>query len=337
MLIAKKKKSFYLLLFAIMLVFPLIIKNPYIIHITIMVGIFAVLALGLEIILGLTGLFSLGHAAFFGMGAYVSALASIKLGISFPLALILSIVLTAVFGAIIGFPALRLKGDYLAIATLGFGEIFRLILINWDKFTRGPMGLPGIPRPSILGLAFTNRIPYYYLMLLFFGIAFYVASNLPKTFLGRAFKAIRDDEDAASFMGLNITRYKLIAFALGGAYAGFAGSYYAHYITFISPDTFLYQDSALMLAMVFLGGAGTVIGPVMGALVLVLLPEALRFLVEWRMLVVGVIMVAMMIYRPQGIMGSGKLNTSWLNGFKKKPKKIIQSDIQKELQKELPQ
>lgn len=322
MIIGRKKKIFYLSLIAIMLGFPLVVNNPYIVHIVIMIGIFAVLALGLEIILGLTGLFSLGHAAFFGMGAYVSALTSIKLGLSFPVALLLSITLTAVFGAIIGFPALRLKGDYLAIATLGFGEIFRLFLINWDNITRGPMGLPGIPRPSIFGMDFSNRIPYYYLMLICFVFAYYIASNLPKTYLGRAFKAIRDDEDAAAFMGLKITKYKLIAFALGGAYAGYAGSFYAHYITFISPDTFLYQDSALMLAMVFLGGAGTIIGPVVGALVLVLLPEALRFLVEWRMLVVGIIMVAMMIYRPQGIMGSGKIKLPFVNKYIKNSKVV---------------
>jgi branched-chain amino acid transport system permease protein len=312
----KKRVKLYHALLAILLIFPFVIKSSYVVHVAIMIGIFAILALGLEIILGLTGLFSLGHAAFFGMGAYVSALLSIKLGISFPVALLFSIILTALFGAAIGFPALRLKGDYLAIATLGFGEIFRIILVNWDELTRGPMGLPGIPRPEILGFQFASRIPFYYFILVFFIIMFYVALHLPKTFLGRAFKAIRDDEDAAAFMGLNITKYKLISFAMGGAYAGLAGSFYAHYITFISPDTFLYQDSALMLAMVFLGGAGTIIGPVAGALVMTLLPEVLRFLVEWRMLVIGVLMVVMMIYRPQGIMGSGSLK---IPGLRKSP------------------
>ncbi|MEI7885628.1 MAG: branched-chain amino acid ABC transporter permease [Clostridia bacterium] len=313
---SKMKKSFILsgIIWAILLIFPLVVTDSYIVHIVIMIGIFAVLALGLEIILGLTGLFSLGHAAFFGMGAYVSALTTMYLNVSFPLAMLLSVIFTALFGTLIGFPALRLKGDYLAIATLGFGEIFRLILINWDAFTRGPMGLPGIPRPSVFGFVFTGRIPYYYTLLILFIFVFYLARRIPKTFLGRAFKSIRDDEDAAAFMGINITKYKLIAFAIGGAYAGLAGSFYAHYITFISPDTFLYQDSAQMLAMVFLGGAGTIIGPVVGALTLVLIPEVLRFLVEWRMLFVGVLMVAMMIFRPQGIMGGGGLN---LSGFRK--------------------
>lgn len=307
---SKNKLLPYLLLIPVLLL-PLVIKTTYIIHIAIMVGIYGILALGLEIVLGLTGLFSLGHAAFFGMGAYTSALLSLKLGLNFFVTLIISMIFTALFGIAIGFPALRLKGDYLAIATLGFGEIFRILLINWDKLTRGPMGLPGIPRPEILGFKFATRIPYYYFILLFFILAFFIAWQIPNTFLGRAFKAIRDDEDAASFMGIDITKHKLIAFALGGFFAGFAGSFYAHYITFISPDTFLFQDSSLMLAMVFLGGAGTIIGPVVGAAIMTLLPEILRFLVEWRMLVVGVLMVAMMIYRPEGIMGGGSIKLPW--------------------------
>ncbi|ATW28937.1 hypothetical protein DCMF_26910 [Candidatus Formimonas warabiya] len=274
-------------------------------HLIITLGIFGILALGLEIPLGLTGLFSMGHAAFYGMGAYVSALLAMKLGFSFWLCLIFSMTSAGLMGLALGFPCLRLKGDYLAIATLGFGEIFRICMVNWDTLTRGPMGLPGIPRPSIFGLYFTTRMPYYYLILIFFILAFLIAWRLPHTYLGRAFKAIRDDEDAAGFMGVHVAKYKIIAFVMGGVYAGLAGSFYAHYITFISPDTFMYQDSCLALCMVFLGGAGTIIGPVVGAFILVVIPEVLRFLVEWRMLVVGVIMVVMMIYRPQGVMGSG--------------------------------
>lgn len=312
----KKRLLQYGILLVILALLPLVVKSSYIIHLAIVVGIFCILALGLEIILGLTGLFSLGHAAFYGMGAYVSALLALRMGFSFWLALVASILITGLFGVVLGFPALRLKGDYLAVATLGFGEIFRLILVNWDELTRGPMGLPAIPRPTFFGYYFGTRIPYYYLILLFFIIAFAVAYRLPKTYLGRAFKSIRDDEDAASFMGINVTKYKIVAFVMGGMFAGLAGSFYAHYVTFISPDTFLYQDSAMTLCMVFLGGAGTIIGPIVGAILLVLLPEALRFLAEWRMLVVGVIMVTMMIYRPQGIMGGGGFNwPQWLKNW----------------------
>lgn len=294
-----------LILFAGFLCLPLIIPNTFIMHLIITLGIMGILALGLEIPLGLTGLFSMGHAAFYGMGAYVSALLCIKLGLNFWASMIISVGASGLLGLVLGFPCLRLKGDYLAIATLGFGEIFRIGLVNWDALTRGPMGLPGIPRPSIFGFDFSTRLPYYYLILILFILTFSIAWRMPKTYLGRAFKAVRDDEDAAAFMGINLTKYKVLAFVIGGMYAGLAGSFYAHYITFISPDTFMYQDSTLVLCMVFLGGAGTIIGPVVGAFILVLIPEMLRFLVEWRMLVVGALMVIMMIYRPQGIMGGG--------------------------------
>ena len=271
-------------------------------HILITVAIYGILVLGLELILGQTGLFSLGHAAFYGMGAYTSALLVTRLGLPIWIGAIGSVIASGILGALLGFPTLRLRGDYLAIATLGFGEIFRLVAINWDTLTHGPMGLPGIPRPELLGQGFTKPM-YYYLILLFFFICLAFVFHISRSYLGRAFRAVRDDEDAAEFLGIDIAKHKILAFVIGGMLAGLAGSFYAHYITFISPDTFTYQDSETLLAMVFLGGAGTVVGPVVGGLALVVLPEVLRFLVEWRLLVVGVIMVLMMIYRPQGLLG----------------------------------
>jgi branched-chain amino acid transport system permease protein len=290
----------YLILGAILVAVPLVVRSAYVIQILIMLAIYGILVLGLEIILGQTGLFSLGHAAFYGMGAYTSALLALRLGWPVWLATIGAIVTSALFGAALGFPALRLRGDYLAIATLGFGEIFRLILTNWNALTRGPMGLPGIPRPQLFGQPF-DRTMYYYMIVLFFFIALLLAFHLCRSFLGRVFRAIRDDEDAAEFMGVDITKYKIMSFVIGGIFAGLAGSLFAHYITFISPDTFTYENSEMLLAMVFLGGAGTVIGPVIGAVVLVLFPEIFQFLVQWDMLVIGVLMVLVMVYRPQGI------------------------------------
>lgn len=290
----------YLIVAVVLAVVPIFVHSQYVMHLLIMIAIYGILVLGLEIILGQTGLFSLGHAAFYGMGAYTSALLAMRLGFPLWLAAIGAMITTAIFGAALGFPVLRLRGDYLAIATLGFGEIFRLILTNWDSLTNGPMGLPGIQRPHIFGSPL-DRMQYYYLIVLFFLVSLFLVFRISRSFLGRAFRAVRDDDDAAEFVGIDITKYKILAFALGGVFAGLAGSLYAHYITFISPDTFTYLDSEMMLAMVFLGGAGTVIGPVIGAVVLLLFPEIFRFLAEWRMLVVGVIMVLVMIYRPQGI------------------------------------
>ncbi len=291
----------YLLIITVLAVVPLVVRSDYVLHILVTIAIYGILVLGLEIILGQAGLFSLGHAAFYGMGAYTSALLVMKLGFPLWLAAIGAMIMTAIFGAALGFPVLRLRGDYLAIATLGFGEIFRLILTNWDTLTHGPMGLPGIPRPHLFGATPFNRVEYYYFIVFFFLVSLFLVYRISGSFLGRAFRALRDDDDAAEFMGINTTKYKILAFALGGVFAGLAGSFYAHYITFISPDTFTYLDSEMMLAMVFLGGAGTVIGPVIGTIVLLLFPEVFRFLLEWRMLVVGVVMVVVMIYRPQGI------------------------------------
>jgi branched-chain amino acid transport system permease protein len=299
----------YLVIAAVLILVPLVIDNNYVLHVLVMLGIYSILVLGLEIILGQTGLFSLGHAAFYGMGAYTSALLVMKLGFPFWISFIAAMCVTGFFGALLGFPVLRLRGDYLAIATLGFGEIFRLTLVNWDSLTRGPMGLPGIPRPSFFAQPFTREI-YYYLVVIIFIIALWFALQIFNSHLGRAFRAIKDDEDAALFMGINITKYKILAFTIGGIYAGAAGSFYAHYITFISPDTFVYFDSAYLLCMVFLGGAGTIVGPVIGAFFLTIFPEVTRFMVEWRMLLVGALMVLMMIFRPQGILG-GKTKLPW--------------------------
>jgi branched-chain amino acid transport system permease protein len=301
----KTKLIQYLVLGIILLLVPIFINSNYIMHILITIAIYGILVLGLELILGQTGLFSLGHAAFYGMGAYTSALMVMSLGLPIWVGAIGAVVTSGLLGVLLGFPTLRLRGDYLAIATLGFGEIFRLILVNWDSLTNGPMGLPGIPRPQLFGQMF-DRTMYFYMIVAAFFICLAATYRISGSFLGRAFRAIRDDDDVAEFLGIDIAKYKILAFAIGGMYAGLAGSFYAHYIIFISPDTFVYQDSATLLAMVFLGGAGTVIGPVVGAVALVLLPEVLRFLVEWRMLVVGVLMVVMMIYRPQGIIG-GKI------------------------------
>lgn len=294
----------YLAIGIILLLVPTFIKSNYIMHILVTIAIYGILVLGLELVLGQTGLFSLGHAAFYGMGAYTSALIVMSLGLPIWIGAIAAVVASGLLGALLGFPTLRLRGDYLAIATLGFGEIFRLVLVNWDALTNGPMGLPGIPRPQLFGHTY-DRTLYFYMIVVAFFLCLAAAYRISGSFLGRALRAIRDDEDVAEFVGIDISKYKIMAFTIGGMYAGLAGSFYAHYITFISPDTFVYQDSATLLAMVFLGGAGTVIGPVVGAVALVILPEALRFLAEWRMLVVGVLMVVMMIYRPQGIIGGG--------------------------------
>lgn len=296
---------------------PIFVKDASVMHVAILVLLYIILSLGLEIALGITDLFSLCHAAFYGMGAYVSALLSIHLGWSFWVTLPIAALSAGLFGLLIGLPALRTKGDYLAIATLGFGEIFRLILVNGGEFTRGPRGLTGIARPVLFGLDFTNKNVYYYIILFVTVIIFLVVYNIPRTFFGRALMAIRDDEDAAAFMGIRISRYKVAAFAISGLIAGIAGAFYAHYICYISPDTFVYNDSITILTMVLIGGGGTVIGPVLGAVLLTILPELLRSFVEYRMLIYGLIVVIMMQIRPHGILGGMNTRISYLESLMK--------------------
>jgi len=311
----------YGLLLLFLAILPLFLKSDALVHICVFILIYVILALGLEVALGITGLFSLCHAAFYGMGAYVSALLSIYMGWSFWITLPIAAIAAGLFGMLIGLPALRTNGDYLAIATLGFGEIFRLILINGGEFTRGPRGLPGISRPELFGLDFTSKVTYYYLLLVVAVIIFLVVLNIPRTFFGRALMAVRDDEDAAAFMGIRIAKYKVIAFAISGLIAGIAGAFYAHYICFISPDTFIYNDSITILSMVLLGGSGTVVGPVLGAVILTVLPEFLRGFVEYRLLIYGLIVVIMMQVRPNGIMGHLNTRRSYLNSIIKSSKK----------------
>lgn len=311
----KDKRLQYGIVLAVLVLFPVVVKNASLLHIAILLALYVILSLGLEIALGITGLFSLCHAAFYGMGAYISALLSLRFGWSFWVTMPIATICAGLFGMLIGLPALRTKGDYLAIATLGFGEIFRLILINGGDLTRGPRGLPGIARPALLGLDFTNKTTYYYFIVVIAILIYFIVLNIPRTFFGRALMAVRDDENAAEFMGINTAYYKVVAFALSGLIAGIAGAFYAHYVCYISPDTFVYNDSITILTMVLIGGSGTVIGPVVGAAVLTILPEFLRSLVEYRMLVYGLIVVIMMQIRPQGILGHVNLRNSYIESL----------------------
>jgi branched-chain amino acid transport system permease protein len=293
------------------LTMPLLVTNTYFLHILIFIGLYIVLTLSLNLVTGFAGQLSLGHVAFYGIGAYTSALLLLNLRISFWLACLFSAAVSAVFGFLLGLPTLRLKGDYLAIVTLGFAEIIRLILINWADVTRGPMGLPGIPAPMLFGHELSSRTAFYYMILALVAFTVFFMRRLTNSGVGLAMQTVKADETAAASIGIYPIKYKLLAFVLAAAFAGVAGSFYASYISFISPDTFVYNDSCTILAMVVLGGLGSIPGSIIGASVLTLLPELLRDLSNYRMLIFGFLMVFMMIYRPTGFWGAEKreLNT----------------------------
>ncbi|WP_285906555.1 ABC transporter permease subunit [Pseudodesulfovibrio pelocollis] len=269
--------------------------------VAISVLIYICLGLGLNVVVGLAGLLDLGYIAFYGVGAYAYALLSLHFGLSFWTCLPIAAMLAAISGCIIGFPTLRMRGDYLAIVTLGFGEIVRLILNNWMTLTNGPNGILGIPRPDFFGYNFASLSSLYYVIL---GIAVFTVLavyRLNHSRIGRAWEAIREDETAAELMGVNTFLLKLLAYAMGATFAGLAGAFFASRMRFVGPESFTFLESAMVLAMVVLGGMGSIPGVILGVLVLVALPELFRDFELYRMLVFGGVMCTMMLVRPAGL------------------------------------
>ncbi|WP_333653672.1 ABC transporter permease subunit [Dissulfurispira sp.] len=287
------------------LAFPFILKDYYI-DVLIMSGIYILLALGLNIIVGFTGLLNLGFAAFYAIGAYTYAILNTKIGLGFWASLPISASLAALAGLLLAIPALRLRGDYLAIVTLGFGEIVRLVLNNWDSLTNGPNGITGISRPLLMGFSFAQLEYYYYLVFVIVIFAVVVIKRVESSRIGRAWIAIKENEIAASSMGINTTKYKLYAFTFGTFWAGIAGILFSAKMQFVSPESFTFMESILILSMIILGGIGNTHGAIIGAFILVILPEVLREVQLYRMLILGIGLVLLMIFRPQGILGGVK-------------------------------
>jgi branched-chain amino acid transport system permease protein len=265
----------------------------------------------INLIIGYAGQVSLGHAAFYGIGAYASALVALNWQFPFPAAALVAMLVAGVCGLALGLPTLRLKEDYLAIVTLGFGVIVDLVFLNLE-ITGGPDGLPGIPPPSFFGLNFREPLLYLILVIVMVILVLTVTYSLVDSYHGRALRAIRDHEITAQVMGINTPAYKVFVFTLAAALAGLAGSLYAHYITFINPESFGLHTSILILAMVVLGGMGSILGSVLGAVILTILPELLREVHAYQDLVYGGLLVVLLIWRPEGLLGRGKLSLKFL-------------------------
>jgi branched-chain amino acid transport system permease protein len=266
--------------------------------------LYVVLGLGLNVIVGVAGLLFLGHAAFYAIGAYSYALLNQYFGLGFWFALPLGGVFAALAGIALAFPVLRLRGDYLAIVTLGFGEIVRLLLENWGTITGGPSGISNIPRPGFFGMKLSvadANIYIYYIVLALAIITIIAVSRLKDSRIGRALQALREDEVACEAMGIDRVGVKVMAFGLGTAWAGFAGVIFAAKTTFINPASFTFFESAIILSIVVLGGMGSNLGVILGSAFLVLLPEYLRAFSEYRMIMFATAMVLMMVFRPQGL------------------------------------
>jgi branched-chain amino acid transport system permease protein len=312
-------------LIAFAVVLPVLpFADRQVVDIGILVMTYVMLGWGLNIVVGLAGLLDLGYVAFYAVGAYSYALLAQYFDFNFWICLPLAGAFAAGFGILLGFPVLRLRGDYLAIVTLGFGEMIRVILLNWTSFTNGPDGISGIPRPSFFGLPFKRRPPegiesfhqyfgldydsvhrvifLYYLILILALITNAFTLRIRRLPVGRAWEALREDEIACRSLGINPTNTKLSAFAIGAMFGGFAGSFFATRQGFISPESFTFIESAIILAVVVLGGMGSQVGVVIAAIVLIGLPEWFRELQEYRMLAFGAGMVLIMIWRPRGLL-----------------------------------
>ncbi|MCE2572615.1 high-affinity branched-chain amino acid ABC transporter permease LivM [Motilimonas eburnea] len=299
--------------------------------------IYVMLGLGLNVVVGLAGLLDLGYVGFYAVGAYTYAILNTYFGVGFWTALPIAGGFAALFGFLLGFPVLRLRGDYLAIVTLGFGEIIRIMLNNMTELTGGPNGISQIDKPTLFGLEFNRRAKEEGVTLFhdFFGIDYdstykvifvylaavllvvltiFVINRLLRMPLGRAWEALREDEIACRSLGLNPTLIKLSAFTIGAAFAGFAGSFFAARQGFISPESFTFIESAIILAIVVLGGMGSQIGVILAAIIMTILPEMAREFNEYRMLMFGLMMVFMMVWRPQGLLPMTRPKMEMRNG-----------------------
>ncbi|UZE96864.1 high-affinity branched-chain amino acid ABC transporter permease LivM [Alkalimarinus alittae] len=320
----KRERIFTFVVLALALAWPFFASRGNV-DLATLVLIYVMLGLGLNIVVGLAGLLDLGYVAFYAVGAYSYALLYQYFGLSFWVCLPLAGLFAATFGFILGFPVLRLRGDYLAIVTLGFGEIIRILLNNWTHLTGGPNGIGSIPKPSLFGLEFGRRakeegnIPFheffgidynsgykviflYLLALVLVMLTIYVIRRLMRMPVGRAWEALREDEIACRSLGLNRTVIKLSAFTIGASFAGFAGAFFSARQGFISPESFTFIESAIILAIVVLGGMGSQLGIILAAVAMTVLPELAREFQEYRMLMFGLMMVLMMIWRPQGLL-----------------------------------
>ncbi|MBI2617913.1 branched-chain amino acid ABC transporter permease [Candidatus Kaiserbacteria bacterium] len=286
----------------------------YLVHLGILITIYAILAISLDLVVGYTGLLSVTHAAFFGVGAYTTAILATSFEVNFFFTVLVSIALTALVGLLIGLVLSRFNDDYFALASFGFNVIVYSIFLNWQSLTRGPLGIPGIDKPSLFGFHFNSNSEFLLLSLVFLVAIYYTSHFITSSSFGRVIRAIRDDEEALQVFGYRTTYFKLTVFVIGAGMAAVAGSLFASYITFIDPSSFTLFESVFILSIIILGGLSNHRGALLGAVILILLPEILRFVgfptdiaAQMRQVVYGLLLVVLMLYRPQGLLGRYRL------------------------------
>lgn len=312
------RRAATLALIAAVLIFPWFqLSSPYWIYVGVLSGLYVTMALGLNVVIGFAGLLDLGFVAFYAIGAYTSGILTTKFGAPFWVALPAGAIVATVSGALLGAPTLRLRHDYLALVTLGFGEIVRILANNLDFITGGPSGMTGIKAPTLFGFEFAKttyvggvavppQVNYYYLVVAAVALTVFVSGRLADSRIGRAWNAIREDEIAAEAMGIHVPRAKLLAFSTGAFFGGIAGVIFANMNTFISPESFGFFQSVIILGMVIFGGMGNIAGVTLGAVLLTVFPEKLRDYEHYRLLLFGAVLTGMMLFRPEGLLPSAR-------------------------------
>ncbi|KKU13101.1 MAG: Inner-membrane translocator [Parcubacteria group bacterium GW2011_GWC2_45_7] len=286
----------------------------YLIHLAILFTVYAMLGVSLNLVVGYTGLLSLTHAAFYGIGSYTTAILLTQSGVDFFPSVVLGIILTLIASFLIGLVLSKFRDDYYALGSFGFNAIAFAVFLNWQNLTRGPLGIPGISKPELFGIDFSNNFNFLMLVLAFLGLVYLASRFIVNSSFGRVLKSIREDEEAIQVFGYNTLYFKLAVFMIGAGMAAIAGSFFASYITFIDPSGFTLMESVFILVIIILGGLANLRGSVLGALFLILLPEILRFVgfpssvaAQMRQLVYGLILILLMLYRPQGLLGEYKI------------------------------
>ena len=302
-----------------LLLFPLVIQDPYVLLVVNMAGIWVILATSMNIMLGYAGQLPLGQTAFFGLGAYASGLLNVKLGVPFWLGLPIAAIVSTTAGYFIGKLTFKVRGAYFVLVTLGFGEVMRLIVNNWIDLTNGPMGLHGIAPPIFYGIKFSSDVYYYYLILFFDFLSVYVTWRIIHSRYGRAFAALNENEALAGAVGISGQKILLVALMISTFFAGIAGSLYAHYVLFISPDLFFLSYTVTMIIMVVFGGKRTISGPIFGAVAFTILPELLRAAQNYRMAIYGLILMATIFFMKNGVIPS---LSNFINHLKKRGERI---------------
>jgi branched-chain amino acid transport system permease protein len=282
--------------------FPLLVRSQYVLHISIVIGLAVIYGMGYNLLFGFCGQVSFGHGGFFAVGAYASVLMVLRLGLSFWTALAIAVLFTGLVGFLLGLPVLKLHHHYLAMATLAFAVIVESVVVQWRELTRGPVGLMGIPVPSFFGVP-VHGVSFYYLTFLFVVLGYIVARNVVRSRFGRAILAIKENEEAAPSLGINVRLYKTIALTISALYAGLAGVRYAFLNQFIGPECFTLDLSVTAVLMTVMGGAGTFLGPVVGAVIVSILPELLYGFEEYHLIIYGLVLGFFLLFLPKGIVG----------------------------------